>query len=355
MARKSAPFTIPESDKVILGQWLTRRTVQRSNYERAYMVTESSKGRQPSEIARELKTYPNKVISWRKSYLATGLNGLKDKPRSGRNKVYSEDFKHRVLTMIGESPPKGYSRWDAKLLARELKSSEDIIWRILKKEGVHLNRQRSWCISTDKDFAVKAADVVGLYLNPPINAIVLCIDEKPSMQALERKTGFVKTENGKVMRGYQSTYKRHGTLNMFAALEVASGIVIAKTTETKTRIDFLAYMDELVKEYGPDRELHVIMDNYCTHKKNDEWLSRNKSVTFHYTPTSASWLNLVEVWFGIFTRKSLNGASFNSTEQLAEHIRAYVDDSNRSPAPFIWKKREVRGSQLRNKIDNLCN
>ena len=240
-------------------------------------------------------------------------------------------------------------------MAKELSSSEDAIWRFLKKEGIHLNRQRSWCISTDKNFTAKAADIVGLYLNPAVNAMVICVDEKPSIQALERKTGYVETNNGKVMRGIQSTYKRNGTVNLFAALEVATGTVTAKTTQTKTREDFLLYMDELVKEYGSERELHVIVDNYCTHKKNDTWLTTNKNVSFHYTPTSASWLNLVEVWFGIFTRKSLRGASFESTQKLEEHIKAYVEATNQQPAPFIWKKREVKGSQLKNNIVNLRN
>jgi transposase len=353
MSRKSSSFTVPENDFRELEKRLNSRNAARKDYERAYIVMESSKGRQPSEIAKELRTYPNKVIEWKKAYQQYGLSGLKDKAKSGRKKSYDQTFRDNVLKKISEPPPKGYGRWDAPLLAKELSSSEDAIWRFLKKEGIHLNRQRSWCISTDKNFTAKAADIVGLYLNPPVNAIVICVDEKPSIQALERKTGYVETNNGKVMRGIQSTYKRNGTVNLFAALEVATGTVTAKTTQTKTREDFLLYMDELVKEYGSERELHVILDNYCTHKKNDTWLTTNKNVSFHYTPTSASWLNLVEVWFGIFTRKSLSGASFESTQKLEEHIKAYVEATNQQPAPFTWKKREVKGSQLKNNIVNL--
>ena len=355
MSRKSSSFTIPENDFRELEKRLNSRNAARKDYERAYIVMESSKGRQPSEIAKELRTYPNKVIEWKKAYQQYGLSGLKDKAKSGRKKSYDQTFRDNVLKKISEPPPKGYGRWDAPLLAKELSSSEDAIWRLLKKEGIHLNRQRSWCISTDKNFTAKAADIVGLYLNPPVNAIVICVDEKPSIQALERKTGYVETNNGKVMRGIQSTYKRNGTVNLFAALEVATGTVTAKTTPTKTREDFLMYMDELVKEYGSERELHVILDNYCIDKKNDTWLITNKNVSFHYTPTSASWLNLVEVWFGIFTRKSLSGAGFQSTQKLEEHIKAYVEATNQQPAPFIWKKREVKGSQLKNNIVNLRN
>jgi transposase len=355
MSRKSSFFTIPENDFRELEKCVNSRNAARKDYERAYIVMESSKGRQPSEIAKELRTYPNKVIEWKKAYQQYGLSGLKDKAKSGRKKSYDQTFRDNVLKKISEPPPKGYGRWDAPLLAKELSSSDDAIWRFLKKEGIYLNRQRSWCISTDKNFTAKAADIVGLYLNPPVNAIVICVDEKPGIQALERKTGYVETNNGKVMRGIQSTYKRNGTVNLFAALEVATGTVMAKTTQTKTREDFLLYMDELVKEYGSERELHVILDNYCTHKKNDTWLTTNKNVSFHYTPTSASWLNLVEVWFGIFTRKSLSNASFESTQKLEEHIKEYVEATNQQPAPFIWKKREVIGSQLKNNIVNLRN
>lgn len=355
MARQSSSFTIPEKDLAELTKRLNSRNAPRKDYERAFIVIESSKGRQPSDIAKDLLTYPNKIIEWRNAYLSDGISGLEDKPKSGRTASYGIEFRDNVLKKISEPPPAGYGRWDAPLLAKHLESSVDAIWRLLKKEGIHLNRQRTWCISTDKDFTSKAADIVGLYLNPPVNAIVICVDEKPSIQALERKTGYIETSNGKVVRGIKSTYKRNGTLNLFAALEVATGLVVAKTTETKTREDFLLYMDELVAEYGSKVELHVILDNYCTHKKNDIWLSKNENVTFHYTPTSASWLNLVEVWFGIFTRKSLNGASFESTKKLQEHIEAYVEASNSQPTPFVWKKREVRGSQLKNNIVNLRN
>ncbi len=355
MSRKVAPYKISGEDKSELERRIRSRNVSRKEHERAYIVIESSKGRAPSDIAKDLRTYPNKVIFWRKSYQERGLVGLEDSPRSGRSVVYGAAFRDSLLKKISESPPEGYARWDAPLLAKELNGSVDAIWKLLRKEGIHLDRQRTWCISTDKDFAAKSADVIGLYLSPPMNAIVVCVDEKPSIQALERKTGYVQTGNGKLVRGLKSTYKRNGTVNLFAALEVATGIVNAKTTQTKTREDFLAYMDELVLEYGPEKELHVILDNYCTHKKNEQWLENNKNVTFHFTPTSASWLNLVEVWFGVFTRKSLNGASFNSTQKLSEHIHAYVKAANQNPTRFVWKKREVIGSQLKNNIDNFIN
>lgn len=192
-------------------------------------------------------------------------------------------------------------------------------------------------------------------MNPPLNAIVLSVDEKPSIQALERKTGFIKTNDGKVVRAYKSTYKRHGTLNLFAVLEVSTGTIKGKVTEAKKREDFQSFMDEIVAEYSPDQEIHVVLDNYCTHKKNEEWLATHKNVHFHFTPTSASWLNQVEIWFSIFTRKALRGASFASPQELRQRIEDFIARYNSDSKPFKWRKREVKGTQIKDTIENLIN
>ena len=240
-------------------------------------------------------------------------------------------------------------------MARAVQGSVHAVWRILRKEGICLQRQRSWCVSTDPQFAVKAADIVGLYLNPPENALVISMDEKPSIQALERTTGYVETDNGKIVRGFKSTYKRHGTLNLFAALRVATGQITSQITTTKRREDFLGFMDAIIAETPADNELHVILDNYCTHKRCDAWLAQHPNVHFHFTPTSASWLNQVEIWFGILSRKALRGASFKSIEDLRQAIEDFVAAYNPSASPFRWRKREGHGSQLRNTIVNLRN
>lgn len=197
-------------------------------------------------------------------------------------------------------------------MAQALGASDDAVWRILRKEGIQLRRHRSWCVSTDPEFSTKAADIIGLYLSPPQNAFVISVDEKPSIQALERKTGYVCTNSGKIVRGMKSTYKRHGTINLFAALNVATGEIKSKTTQTKKRPDFQAFMEELVTDIPADQQIHVILDNYSTHKKNDDWLATHPNVHFHFTPTSASWLNPIEIWFSILSRKTLSGASFTS-------------------------------------------
>jgi transposase len=254
-----------------------------------------------------------------------------------------------------EKPPKGQASWDGASLAHKLNISDDIVWRILRKEGIQLQRMRSWCVSTDKEFSMKAADVIGLYLNPPENALVLSIDEKPSIQALERKTGYVETSSGKIVRGLKSTYKRNGTLNLFAALNVATGVVKTKTTQTKKRVDFQSFLDDIMLDVSAEQEIHIILDNYCTHKKNDEWLKKHPNVFFHFTPTSASWLNQIEIWFGILTRKALRGASFSSIEDIKKAIGDFTEVYHQNAKPFVWRKREVKGAQLKNTIVNLCN
>ena len=283
------------------------------------------------------------------------MAGLKDAPRPGAKKLYGEDFRNQVLSLLEKQPPAGQACWDGPAVAAALKSSPDAVWRVLRREGICLQRQRSWCVSTDKEFVPKAADIVGLYLSPPENALVISVDEKPSIQALERATGYVETDNGKIVRGCKSTYKRHGTLNLFAALEVATGQVKGSLTTSKRREDFLQFMDQVAAQTPCERQLHVILDNYCTHKKCDAWLAAHPNVHFHFTPTSASWLNQVEIWFGIMSRKALRGASFKSVAELRQAIEAFIAAHNPNAKPFKWRKREVKGSQLRNTIVNLRN
>ena len=321
--------------------------------ERARIVLGCLEGQPVRAVAERLNVRPNTVIDWRRRFEAEAIAGLQDRPRSGKPRRYTGEFRKHVLSTLEEPPPKGQAVWDGPALAKRLNTSVHAVWRVLRKDGICLARQRSWCVSTDAEFAAKAADIVGLYLNPPQHALVLSVDEKPSIQALERKTGYVETDNGKIVRGFKSTYKRHGTLNLFAALNVATGAVHTQTTARKRRIEFLEFMDRVLADLPAGQELHVILDNYCIHKKNDAWLALHPHVSFHFTPTSASWLNQVEIWFGILSRKALRGASFHDVEQLRTAIDDFVAAYGPTAKPFVWRKREVKGSQLRNTIVNL--
>jgi transposase len=323
--------------------------------ERARIILGCLEGKRVQQIARDCGTRPNTVIKWRQRFVQGGLAGLRDAPRPGAKPVYGADFRNQVLAVLETSPPAGQACWDAPAVTAKLDSSVHAVWRVLRQEGICLQRQRSWCVSTDKEFAAMAANIVGLYLNPPENALVISVDEKPSIQALGRATGYVETDNSKIVRGCKSTYKRHGTLNLFAALQVATGLIQTSTTTFKRREEFLQFMDQIVAETPVDRHLHVVLDNYCTHKKCNAWLARHPNVHFHFTPTSASWLNQVEIWFGIMSRKALRGASFKNMTELRQAIEAFIAAYNPKANPFEWRKREVKGSQLRNTIVNLCN
>jgi len=355
MSRTAAPIACSLEDREVLKRLASSRTEPKQTVERARIVLGCLEGLQVQQIARRCHTRPNTVIKWRQRFVQSGLAGLKDAPRPGAKAVYGADFRNRVLAILEESPPAGQAGWDGPAVAAALQGSVHAVWRVLRKEGICLQRQRSWCVSTDKEFAAKAADIVGLYLNPPEKALVISVDEKPSIQALERATGYVETDNGKLVRGFKSTYKRHGTLNLFAALQVATGHIQTQTTTLKRREEFLQFMDQVVAEVPAEGQLHVILDNYCTHKKCDAWLAAHPNVHFHYTPTSASWLNQVEIWFGILSRKALRGASFKSVTELRQAIEAFIAAYNPKAKPFKWRKREVKGSQLRNTIVNLRN
>ena len=294
-----------------------------------------------NDIAREMDTRPATVTKWRTRFARLGLAGLRDAPWSGKRPRYTPRDEKRVLEMLDQPPPSGYAQWNGSLLAKALSLPADYVWKVLRGHGIQLQRRRSWCISTDPEFAQKAADVVGLYLDPPENAVVISVDEKPHIQALERAQGWLRLPNGQALRGHTHEYKRHGTTTLFTALETATGQVIAGHYQRRRRVEFLDFMNRVVSAH-PGRDIHVILDNLSTHKpKRDMWLARHKNVHFHYIPTHASWMNQVEVWFSLLSRYALKGASFNSPRELRQAIDRFVAAYNTSAHPFEWTKEVV--------------
>jgi len=338
-------------DRAVLEARLRAATTEQRQLLRIRIVLEAAEGHGTREIARELETTPTTVSLWRIRYAREGLDGLEDRLRSGTPPIYGEATDQRIRKVLDQPPPKGFARWNGPLIARALGDVDvQYVWRSLRKQKIDLAGRKSWCESNDPDFAAKAADVVGLYMAPPKNAIVLCVDEKPSIQALERAQGYLKLPNGRALTGHSHDYKRHGTTTLFAAFEVATGKVRAAHKKRRRRKEFLDFMDEIVAAY-PKARLKVILDNLNTHKKNDEWLKRHPLVTFHFTPTRASWLNQVEGWFSILQGQSLNGASFTSVEQVKQHIDAFIKNYNEDAEPFVWTKskvhqRRVKGRRL---------
>ena len=277
--------------------------------------------------------------------------------RPGKPRLYTEATERRILAQL-DAPPPGYAQWNGRLVARALRDvSADQVWAILRKHKIALARRRSWCISTDPEFARKAADIVALYLHPPENALVISVDEKPHIQALERAQGYLKFPNGRAMTGFSHEYKRHGTSTLFAALAVATGRVVAGHYRRPWRVEFLDFMNRLVRAY-PDQELHVVLDNLSTHlsthkPKHDRWLARHPRVHLHYTPTHASWLNLIEVWFSILARAALAGASFTSVRALREAIDRFLAAWKTEAHPFEWTKEVVHQVPLKSRCSDL--
>src|SRR6267143_2365361 len=266
MPRHAPKLECSIEDKASLVALVKSRTAEARAVERARIILACLEGKEIQQVARELRISVPSVTKWRERFSLWGLRGLRDQSRPGKPVRYDRAFRNRVLALLEETPPPGMSHWDGPAVAEKLDASFHAVWRVLRREGIYLQRRRSWCVSTDKEFAPKAADVVGLYLNPPFNAVILSVDEKPSIQAIERSSGYIETDSGTVVRALKSTYKRHGTLNLFAALEVGTGQVHTKTTDFKKREDFRSFLDGVLADQPPDKEIHVILDNYSTHK-----------------------------------------------------------------------------------------
>src|ERR1700719_2914491 len=274
MPRHAPELECSVDDKASLVALARSRTAEAHAVERARIILACLDGKEIQQVARELSVSLATVSKWRQRFSLWGLRGLRDQPRPGKPVKYDAAFRKRVLATLEEPPPPGMSHWDGPAVAEKLDASVHAVWRVLRREGIYLQRRRSWCVRTDKEWAPRPADVWGIYLTPPFNAVILSVDEKPSIQVIERASGYVETDSGKVVRGLRSTYKRHGTLNLFAALEVDTGQVHTKFTEYKKREDFRGFLDAVLADQPEDREIHVILDNYSTHKRNDDWLAK---------------------------------------------------------------------------------
>ena len=259
---------------------LRAASTQQRQLLRIRIVLEAAEGTATREIARELDTTPTTVSLWLGRFAREGLDDSQDLPRSGAPPIYGEWTDKRIRSVLDQPPPAGFARWNGPLIAKALGDVDvQYVWRSLRKQKIDLAGRKSWCESNDPEFAAKAADVVGLYMAPPRNAIVICVDEKPSIQALERAQGYLKLPNGRALTGHSHDYKRHGTSTLFAAFEVSTGKVKAAHKKRRRRKEFLDFMNEVVAAY-PRSRLEVILDNLNTHKKNEEWLARHPKVKF---------------------------------------------------------------------------
>lgn len=299
----------------------------------------SAEGVSGAEISTRVGMSQEQVSRVRTRFIEGGVEGLADQPKAGRkDHAVSAEVEHRILELALSPPPAGRSRWTTRLIGREVKLTSWTVSKILRKHEVKPHLLRTYKVSRDPAFIEKVTDVVGLYLRPPENAVVLSVDEKTQVQALERTQLPLPLRQGRAVR-HTHDYKRHGVVDLYAALNVETGEVAHDCRERHTGADFLAFMKQVARRHR-NVELHVIVDNSSTHGTPDvkAWLARNPRIHFHYTPTSASWLNQVEGFFGILTKQSLSLTNFPSKKALRDHLAAYIASWNENPTPFIWTK-----------------
>jgi transposase len=324
-------------DRNVLVSWTRAPSLRAGLAQRARVVLLAADGVGTSEIVRRVGLSKPAVIGWKRRFAAEGLAGLDDRPKSGRPPVI--DPVAIVLATL-EPPPDnlGVTHWSSRLLAQQLGVSDFTVSTTWKKWGLQPWRVETFKFSTDPELEAKIRDVVGLYLNPPDKAIVLCVDEKSQIQALDRTAPVLPLRLG-MPEKQTADYVRHGTATLFAALEVATGKITDACYPRHRHEEFLKFLKRVAKTY-PRRELHIVVDNYATHKHPDvtTWLTKHPRITLHFTPTSGSWLNMVEIFFGIITRQAIRRGTFTSVKDLIAAIEIFIEAWNERSQPFIWTK-----------------
>ena len=352
--RNATPIVVSAQERTALETWMRAPTTEQRLVERARIVLLAADGLASRAIAREVGCARGVVSRWRVRFARDRLAGLADAPRSGKPRRYGENADRRILALLDRPPPLGFARWTAPLLATALGDvSDQYIWRFLRAQRIDLAGRKSWCLSSDPAFAAKAAAIVGLYLAPPENAIVLAVDEKPAMQALERAQGYLKLPNGRSLHGQAHEYKRHGNSTLFTALNVATGQIKTMHAGRHHRVEFLAFMNQVVVDYPDQESTSSSTTSRPTSPSATLGAPGTRMYHSHFTPTHASWLNQVEIWFSILARSTLNGASFTSVRQLRQAIDAFIEAYNPTATPFHWQQAKIHPKGLIARITDL--
>ena len=334
---RALPLGLRDGDRELLESWTRSSSIRAGLAQRARIVLLAADGVSNTEIAERVGVSRPTVIGWRDRYATSGSGGLVDEQRSGRPRTVN---RAEILAATLSPPPTrlGITHWSSRLLADHLKVDASTVLRTWRHHRVQPWRAETFKFSTDPELVAKVTDVVGLYLHPPENAIVLSIDEKSQIQALDRTQKTLPMQPGHAEKRTHD-YVRHGTTTLFAALEIATGQVTAVCKPRHRHQEFLIFLRHVARTY-PDQPLHLIMDNYAAHKhpRVRAWLAANPRIQVHFTPTSGSWLNLVEVWFGIIERQAIHRGTFPSVRDLMIKIRAFINGWNDRCQPFIWTK-----------------
>lgn len=338
--RTPQTFTITKKDRQDLKRWLRSTTLPQGQVTRAKIILSLSEGMTPTEVGKAQHVSAKTVHRWRNRYLEDGVEGLIDKPRSGRPSVIDEKTVKKVLKLTTEYVPEEATHWSIRLMADYAGVSSWQVRQIWAAADLKPHRIKTFKISNDPDFAETVIDVVGLYLNPPSNAMVLCVDEKTQIQALDRTQPGLPLSKGHIGSDTHD-YKRNGTTSLYAAFNILTGKVIGEVARRTRSKEFLSFMKQLDRNTPKDKDLHVILDNHSAHKTKAvmEWLDSKPRIHFHFTPTSASWLNAVEGWFSQLERRALYRGVFSGVQELQEQLMHFIKVHNRQLAkPFKWKK-----------------
>jgi len=346
-------LAVSASEREVLERYVRRSRANRHLAFRAGIVLRCAAGETNSAVARALRTTNATVGKWRQRFVEERLDGLHDEPRPGAERTITDDQVEHVVVKTLETTPKGRTHWSTRSLAEKVGLSQSAVVRIWSSFGLQPHRTETFKLSTDPYLVEKVRDIVGLYLNPPEHAIVLCVDEKSQVQALDRTQPILPLRPG-LPEQRTNDYERHGTTSLFAALDVATGKVIGECHRRHRHQEFLKFLDLVDSKLPPDeREVHLVLDNYGTHKapRVIRWFARHPRYHLHFTPTSGSWVNQVERWFGKITEERIRRGSFESVRSLEKAIQEYLDHNNDNPKPFVWT---ADADLILGKIQRLC-
>ena len=339
--RVAKPITLSAKERATLTKWSRGRSTPARLVQRAKIILAAAEGRQNKDIAAELGCTKRTVGIWRNRFAAEGIAGIEqDAPRPGRRAVVREEKEAEIIRKTTQETPPHATQWSVRTMAKAMGVSKDTVRRVWRDNGLKPHRTKSFKVSNDPNFVEKLVDVVGLYLDPPEHALVLSCDEKSQIQALDRTQKSLPMFPGR-LKTMTHDYKRHGTTTLFAALELAEGRIIAECMPRHRHQEWIKFLKKIDAETPPDLDLHLIVDNYCTHKhsKVKSWLKRHPRFHMHFTPTSSSWLNMIERWFRDITQARIRNGSFRSVDKLERAIRDYIDHHNANPTTFVWTKK----------------
>ncbi|WP_406718232.1 IS630 family transposase [Streptomyces althioticus] len=349
---KIPPLPVTDAQRDVLEGWVRRRSTAQSLAQRSRIILACAEGHSIMEVSRRLGVTADMVRTWRRRFLERGLDGLSDEPRPGVPRKITDADVERVIVKTLEEKPKNATHWSTRSMAAATGMSQSTVSRIWRAFALAPHRSQTFKLSTDPLFIDKVRDVVGLYLDPPEKALVLCVDEKSQIQALDRSQPVLPMMPG-VPERRSHDYVRAGTTTLFAALEVATGKVIGSLHRRHRAVEFKKFLTKLDMEVPAELDVHLILDNYVTHKTPavKKWLLAHPRFHLHFTPTSSSWLNLVERWFAELTQKKLKRGVHRSVQALERDIRSWLADWNDHPRPFVWTK---TADEILDKVAAYC-